>query len=402
VNPDSPSPQAWFFAEKAPVPRRESCFKTLPKTREIRIAFQPSARENDVFMNLIGKLLRNLWLGITLIVAASALLLLSDRAHRGRSPAADARAQALTSVRIVCLMESVGTEGIREGILTAFREAGLADNPAFECRYLGAHGEISLLPGLIDSVRADAPDLTMTITTPALQAAIARLPGQRIVFSGVANACAAGAGEDEVHHLPNVTGVVARIRYDEMAQCLHRMMPSVRNVGALYNPAETNSVVESARLAAELEKVGIALTLVPINSAQEIPQAADVLCTREIDAVCQMGDNTVSQGYASILQCAERANLPVFGFEGSMIAMGAVAVMSRDFYDVGVTAGRMAVRVLNGEDPAKIPFSAEQSLYFLLNEPVAEKFHLNVPKDLRKRAEKDRKAYDRSHPQIVQ
>ncbi len=352
-------------------------------------------------MNSIGKLVRDLWLGITLIVIASALLLLSDRAHRGRSPAAGTHAQAFTSVRIVCLMESVGTEGIREGILAAFREAGLADNPSFDCRYLGAHGEISLLPGLIDSVRADSPDLVMTITTPALQAAIARLPGRRIVFSGVANACAAGAGEDEVHHLPNVTGVVARIRYDEMAQCLHRLMPEARNMGALYNPAETNSVVESARLAAELKKVGIALTLVPVNSAQEIPQAADVLCTREIDAVCQMGDNTVSQGYASVVQSAERANLPVFGFEGSMIPMGAAAVMSRDFYDVGLTAGRIAVRVLNGEDTATIPFSTEQSLYFLINAPILEKFHLNVPNDLRKRAEKDRRAYDRSHPQVA-
>jgi ABC-type uncharacterized transport system substrate-binding protein len=76
--------------------------------------------------------------------------------------------------------------------------------------------------------------------------------------------------------------------------------------------------------------------------------------------------------------------------------------MSRDFYDVGLTAGRIAVRVLRGEDPAKIPFSAEQSLYFLLNDAVVEKFHFRVPHDLRKRAEKDRKAYDRSHPQPAQ
>ena len=351
-------------------------------------------------MRSFGTYFKHLWLGALLVVLAAGVLILSDMDGR-RLKAKEVRASgALMDVRKICvvsMMESEAIEALRSGIAEAYRKADPSESK-YDCRFYSAHGDIGMLAGIMDSVRAEHPDLVMTMTTPALQAAIARLPGQRIVFCGVADIRATGAGTGATDHMSNVTGIMAGARYPEMADFVHRIMPGARRLGTLYNPAEPNSVVETGRFARELARYGIEYVLVPVNSTQDIPMAADSLCARDIDAVCQIGDNTVGQGLAGLVQSISRAKLPLFGFEVTLVKLGATGAMCRDYYDTGIVAGSMALKVLSGADPATMPVEIEQSPFFILSDQSVDVLGLTVPQDIQKRSENDRAAFNKSHP----
>jgi len=362
-------------------------------------------------MTAILSLLKHLWLGLLLIIAAACLLLFSDFGNRSKSARAVSAASqnSATSapvslpahkvqhVCIVSMTESDATENLHLGIDDAYREADPGGGQ-YECRYYSAHGEISMLSDIMDSVRQENPDLVMTLTTPALQSAIKKLPEEKIVFSGVANLPATGAGKSTTDHLKNVTGIVAGARYAEMADFVHRILPNARRLGSLYNPAEANSAAETKRFAKELERYGIEYVLVPVNSTQDIPQATDSMLSRNIDAVCQISDNTVGQGYAGLAQCVSRSGLPFFAFEVALVRQGATGAMCRDFYDTGYVAGRIALRVLAGENTATMTIETEESQFFIMNEASVKALGLTVPQDIRERAERDCAAFNRTHP----
>ena len=61
--------------------------------------------------------------------------------------------------------------------------------------------------------------------------------------------------------------------------------------------------------------------------------------------------------------------------------------LSRDFYDNGVASGRLAMRVLNGENPARIPFEEVTKTRFTLNLAAAAQFGIVIPENLVKSAD---------------
>jgi putative ABC transport system substrate-binding protein len=63
-------------------------------------------------------------------------------------------------------------------------------------------------------------------------------------------------------------------------------------------------------------------------------------------------------------------------------------VVANDFFDSGHGSGKLAARVLRGENPGAIPFQATSGTKLLLNGPAAERCGLKLPAALRDRAHK--------------
>jgi ABC-type uncharacterized transport system substrate-binding protein len=164
-------------------------------------------------------------------------------------------------------------------------------------------------------------------------------------------------------------------------------LPGTKRIGTLYTPAEVNSVYYKEQLEAMAKKFNLELETVGVSSTGEVPDAALALCGRNIDVFCQLSDNLTGSTFASIAQAAKKTRIPLVGFAPANARIGAFMTLSMDFYDNGHASAHLAMRVLNGEDPAKIPFEPVLKTRFTLNLATAAQLGITIPEKLVKSAD---------------
>ncbi len=331
---------------------------------------------------------KRLSLGLVLIVLASAVLLISDWGRRE----SNANQDGVKKKWVVNLLEYVNVEDSEEsekGILDGLRQSGLVEGRDYEVTIRNAQGVMPTLNGLVDAALTARANLIMTLSTPTLQATIRKVPPQLpIVFTYLADPIAAGAGRSFTDHLPNVTGVATGSADEEVLAILHECLPNARRIGTIVVPSEVNTVYHRDELVSEARKLGIEVVSVPANTSSELPDAALALCSMKIDAVCQVAGNLTATGFTSIGRAAREARLPAFAFMSSAAEQGAVAVVARDYYDGGIEAAQLAVRVMLGESPASIPIQPLLKNKIIVNLAAARAVGLTIPASVLKEAQK--------------
>ena len=337
-----------------------------------------------------------LLLGAFLVSLASSILLLSDLDRRtSRSAKVSSGKWAVRSPLLpkkwsIHLLKYVETEDAidaENGFLQALRDEGLEAGGDYELTQTNAHGDMATLSLMVDAAVTSGADLLVTLSTPTLQAALNRGRELPIVFTLVANPFVAGAGQSDREHLPNVTGVYAMGAYEEVIAALRECLSTAKVVGTLFVPAEVNTVFHKDMVTRAAAEVGLEVIAVPVTTPTEVSDAATALCSRKIDAVCQVAGNLLSSSFVSISHAARRLGLPIFAFLSGQANQGAAVTVARDFGDAGKQAGRLAVRVMRGESPGSIPFEPIRSTRTIINLPAARDVGLYIPPSLLKRAD---------------
>lgn len=282
-------------------------------------------------------------------------------------------------LRLVLYSETEFAERCKEGIMDGLVKSGLQDGKDFEMKYYNAQGDMSTLSSIMTTIKSDRVDMLFTVSTPALQAALRQAGTEtKIVFTGVGDGVKAGAGNSETDHLPNVTGITTRSPFDGMAKIISETLPGIKSVGTLFSPAEINSVLYKDWFDEALKKQGIQLVAIPVTSSTDIAQAATELCRNNIQLVCQIVDNLTRPGFALIARKATEKNLPVYVFDSDQMKDGGVICLARDYYDAGAEAAEKAVKILQGANPASIPFNNTQSEKMLYQPGLAKKYNLTM------------------------
>jgi ABC-type uncharacterized transport system substrate-binding protein len=129
------------------------------------------------------------------------------------------------------------------------------------------------------------------------------------------------------------------------------------------------------------------LKAIAANSATEVGDAALALAASHVDVICQLPGNLTAQAFPSIAQAAKRARLPIFAFQSSQIFAGAIAGVTRDYYDSGREAAHMAARVMRGESPAGMPFVGFSKTKLIVNVATAKALGITTPPAVEKRAD---------------
>lgn len=290
-------------------------------------------------------------------------------------------------LRLLAYVNTVETEESEQGLLAGLKDAGLKRDQDFEWKMGNAQGDIATLQSLVDSAVNEQADMLLTISTQALQAASRRGKSLPVVFTMVANPFSAGVGTSDTDHLAHVTGAYGAQDSDSMMPILKQVLPNAKRFGTLFSPAEVNSVSNHQLLSAAIQKTGVPLVSIGINTSSEVPDAAQSLCSQDIDAICLTNSNLATSAFPSIAQPAKKAKKPIFAFVGSMSKQGAAVVLARDYYDMGHSAGGLAARVMRGESPSKIPFSPVKKNRLLINLDAARDSEVTIPPELLKAAD---------------
>ena len=244
------------------------------------------------------------------------------------------------------------------GLRRSLKETGLVEGQDYTTTYRNAQGDIGTLNSLFDELNGDDTDLVVSISTPALQAALRKVDRKPLVFAGVLDPIAAGAGKSDSDHRPNVTGAYLAFPYAAMARTIREVVPQARRVGTLFTPGEVNSVLARQRFEGPLKGEGLELVSVPVNSPTEVSEAALSLCQSGVDVFCQISDNLSNSSFPAIARACEMAKMPLFTFSPSKVEDGAVLGVGTDFAENGRDAGVLVAEVIRGKDPSRIPFRA--------------------------------------------
>lgn len=350
-----------------------------------------------LFINTLAlKGLRDPWQIPADILAQADAVIDDQGTHEKKAPAGTghtgpktpASQQKTWNIHVLEYVSLPDVDEAEKGVRDAIRESGLKEGSDYTLRVTNAQGDMATLSGLVDAAVTDRADLIVTLSTPTLQAALQRAKGQPIVFTFLADPIAAGAAKSNEDHLPFVTGSYAAGDVAGMVALIREVMPAARRIGAMYCPTEINSVVNHDLLVKAARGAGLEVVSMGVSTPAEVADTTLALCGKQIDLFCLPTANITAASFPSIAQVTHRARLPVFGFLSGLLAEGAMAVVARDYYDMGHDAGGLAARVIRGERPGDIPLKPGTKSRLLLNRGAAEHAGVKLPQSVIDRAEK--------------
>ena len=125
-------------------------------------------------------------------------------------------------------------------------------------------------------------------------------------------------------------------------------MPDAKKVGLLYCSAEANSQYQVDEVQKYLEAKGVTATQYAFSDSNDLSSVCQKAAD-ENDALYVPTDNTVAANTGIVDGICRPAKKPVFAGEEGICSGCGVATLSISYYDLGVTTGKMAAKILTGE-----------------------------------------------------
>ena len=290
-----------------------------------------------------------------------------------------ALAEESYTVGICQLVQHVALDAATQGFIDALTEE-LGDAVTFDNQ--NASGDISTCATICNNFAASGVDLILANATPALQAAVAatdKIPvlGTSITEYGVAldiddfNGTVGG----------NVSGTSDLAPLDQQAEMVVELFPDAKSVGILYCSSEANSVYQAKVVKEELEAKGLTVEVSTFADSNDVAQVTQAMCD-EVDVIYIPTDNTAASCTEAISNVAEPAGVPIIAGEEGLCQGCGVATLSINYYDLGVTTGKMAAKILKGEaDISEMPIEYFPNPVKKYNPEFADAFNLEFPDD---------------------
>jgi ABC-type uncharacterized transport system substrate-binding protein len=333
--------------------------------------------DKSVFIKSLIYTAVRLFPAAALICALSVILVLSaDETERKKN---EGGRNNILKMSVVAYSDTpISEDGLR-GIKDGLKENGYIQDRDYTLREFNAQGDSGTLNSIIDAAANSGYDLIFTISTPSLQAALKKIKKTPIVFSSTGDPIGAGAGKNFNEHVENATGICSISDFTGMVKLVKKISPGVKKIGTVFCPAEINSVLYKDHLKEAAAAEGITLEAAAANTAVEVVDAANSLCSgRGVEIICQIADNLSASSFSAIIKSAAGANIPVFGFIESNAKNGAVLSYSKDYYQGGIDSARLAVRIIKGEKPAGIPFEYISKTTLVINKKAAAAAGVNI------------------------
>ncbi len=240
------------------------------------------------------------------------------------------------------------------------------------------YNELGRSGDIFKAVRRTRPALILAIGMEALAKAIT-IKNIPIVYVMVLNPHLV------VHGETNVTGVSMNISPEKHFSILHKLLPSVKTVGVLYDPRRNGPYVKKAYSIARTE--GIELLAREVSSPKDIPEALENL-RGKIDLLWVLPDITVITPDTTdfLLLFALKNNVPVHTFSCKYLDMGAFSSLEPEPFEMGKQAGEMASRIFAGAEVTQVEKMYASNPQLSVNLKVSKKLGLSVNSQILRKA----------------
>jgi putative ABC transport system substrate-binding protein len=244
-----------------------------------------------------------------------------------------------------------------------------------------ANGSQSENVNIAARIAEEDPDLILTISTPSSQACAERIKGKTILFTAVTAPVEAGLVKSLTAPGVSITGTTDMSPIDRHIALMKEIHPSMKTLGLIYNPQESNSVTLVNLLKRECAACGIAVEEAQATSGEGVERAARDIVAR-CDGVYVPGDNTVVSRIECVARACSDQRIPLFAGDVDSVPRGAIAALAIDYYRLGHQTGGMAERIFNGSDPSTMPVESQRELRLHVNVKAAANMGMQLPVDL--------------------
>ncbi len=295
-------------------------------------------------------------------------------------------------IGIVLSASHPNLEADAKGFEKALGEAGLKENSHLIYDRQNAQDNLSKAEGIARKFREDhRASLIHSSAILASLALVKEIKKRPIVFSCVTDPVASGLvplnSSSGGKPRTNVTGVSDRLPVSIQFERYTQFFPKAKKWGVVYHPGDPKSIyqVEEARKTAR--KLGVELIDGPVWSPAEASQAAQLLA-QKAHAIYVLLDRISVSTFEAILKVCNEKKIPLFSSAIEFVPNGAVASYGIDYFSVGLSAGRMAARILKGENPRDIPWRPVEQLTLVVNERAAKAQGVVIPSHFLKEADR--------------
>lgn len=264
-----------------------------------------------------------------------------------QSPSETNTEEKVFTVGICQLAQHPALDAATQGFRDALTEA-LGDRVVFEEK--NASGESVNCSTIVNGFVSSNVDLIMANATSALTAAAsatADIPilGTSVTAYGVALDLDSFSGTVG----GNVSGTSDLADLEEQAKMIPEWFPDTKTVGLLFCSGEPNSRYQVDEVARILADLGIAAKEFAFTDTNDVASVAQAACDGS-DVIYIPTDNVVASNAESIANVLIPAGVPAICGEEGICSSCGVATLSISYYDLGVTTGKMAARILTGEE----------------------------------------------------
>jgi ABC-type uncharacterized transport system substrate-binding protein len=336
--------------------------------------------------------LRRLLLGIFLIMAAAAVLLLSDLGSRVKKTAAPKSGRTMRVALLQHASQPILDQG-REGMITGLKEKGWEQGRNLELKIYNAEGDNAVSQTIAKEMAGGGYDLLMTISTVSLQAVANanKAGGTPHVFALVSDPSVAGVGvsmANPLEHPAHLAGFGTMQPIPQAFKIAREMNPALRKVGVVWNAAEANSEAQVKVARKVCTELGIELMESTVDNSSGVAEAAGALVARGAEALWIGGDVTVMTAADSLISTAKKGRIPVFTVIPPNVKKGSLFDLGADYTEVGRLAGSLAGEVLSGRKPAEVPITNVMPEMLAVNLRATKDLQTpwQVSEELRKRA----------------
>ncbi len=272
------------------------------------------------------------------------------------APAAEASAEVTAEpaeaeakvfrVGVCQLVQHSALDAATQGFVDALKEE-LGDSVVIDVQ--NASGDIANCSTIVNTFVSSDVDLIMANATPALTAAASATSEIPILGTAV-TAYGVALDIDDFNGTVggNISGTSDLADLQQQAEMITEWFPEAKNVGLLFCSAEANSRYQVDEVAKVLTEMGLTCTEFAFTDSNDVAAVTEKAAASS-DVIYIPTDNTAASNVESIGNILSAAKVPAVAGEEGICSGCGVCTLSISYYDLGVTTGKMAAKILKGE-----------------------------------------------------
>ena len=253
---------------------------------------------------------------------------------------------ATYKVGICQLVQHPALDAATQGFIDALNEA-LPGQVEFENK--NASGEANNCGTIVNGFVSEGVDLIMANATAALTAAASATADIPILGTSItAYGVALDLDDFDGTVGGNISGTSDLADLSQQADMITEWFPETQKVGLLFCSAEPNSRYQIEEVAKNLSAKGIETKEFAFTDTNDVSSVTQAACDWA-DVIYVPTDNIAASNTEAIANVTVPAKTPVIAGEEGICKGCGVATLSISYYDLGMTTGKMAAKILTGE-----------------------------------------------------
>jgi putative ABC transport system substrate-binding protein len=275
----------------------------------------------------------------------------------------------------------------------AFRESlaglGFAEGRNLTIDFRYGDDDITKVRALADELVRMAVDAIVVQGEAVLELKGANLPVP-VVYAYSGDPVAAGLADSLARPNANMTGLtyLALELNGKRLELLRELVPGVRRVALLANPAYPGEASERENSQATARRVGLDVRHVPARTSDELTAAFARMGADRTQAISLFADSFTVQNRAAIIGFALRERLPLVSSWPVFADAGALCTHGPRLADSYRRLAYYVDRVVRGARPADLPIEQPATIETIVNLKTAAALGLVVPPAVLVRADR--------------